>query len=955
MENKRPSHSSVRNFGHSVVTWEIENYGLALWQNYWEVDTPCFSILGQESQKTKWKLILQTDSNGQNISERMSVKFDRENRRAIVFDSKQEENIRGNSKETESTNIDFDEIESVEEGNQKLPVDTDTEQTEIKKTEVKRNYICDSLMLSLERSKVDKGPNTVWVNWKVYYVGVDGKKFSVAEEEHFFVKGCRYGVHIGIIFDLEREFQYNSGVVTLVCDMIVRDKHTNVSFDKNISIDLLGLSEDFQWIFEQQKFSDVEIKLDKKSIFAHKAMLSLGSDHFKNVFKETNLDVVELFDLSYDAVVKTLDYIYSGDLAVIEKPSISIYDSIGLLNLTDLEAHYVPDTQKIRTNIVVKRLTYTWSIKDFTTKETSCLSSPIICKDIEDAAWQIHLYPRGAGGNSEFVSVSVEYLEGTVSDDLCIQCAVLEENETYQSWRTLRKSAKLDSRFEDEEFIDRKKLSMLKDDLLKLGFKVRMYTGKEHSPIGIKAGTPVLCTKKTSLEKLSNSMSSLLQTKEYSDIVLKVGDEEIKAHKFILSARSFTLSSMLEETKESCLILSVKPNILKILLEYMYAAILDVSDVTTLLEVYDAAEEFLVSRLQEKCSKILRKSLTLDTVCNVLDLADDYGNQLVKKEAIKFVYTNDSVFEQQAWQDLKSRKPQLCEGVETIKRLFSSENAALFTRSDERKKDVIFKEIDNQISDVLEKSSDLLVKAASIADPIDLQKEISEVTEINGTEVSELHEAAVDIIASNQEPKSDKTDTIVRMMVSENVVTRSSQCERNEAFRKEIHAKVEVVPEKISDLAESHSVSDEKCGELSIQPTVEMVRVISEQSGVLETDLMTNTNENIAHEQHTKNGIQAVTQISKESQEVLQTENEEDRRNGLEIGQLIPEERKEIQTQVDSETCKVIVASETTLEPRGNGLTAEVLKDPCAVKLTSEVKESDSCAKGLETTPKTER
>lgn len=650
-----------RCFGHCIITWEIKNYGQALWQNNLKIRTPDFSIKGPNTQDTKWKLILQTELSHMSLVKELKVKIDK-----VKKDCH------------DSTPQELPKLKYIMKEHEKVKFDRMCSLVDNKLTDSK--LFVKNLMLHLERAKCDDGPSRVWVDWKVCYIGITGEKYPLAHGEHIFNKKSGYGFNIGTLYDFEKDFDYNSGVMTILCEMIVNDFDTDVHFHDDMNIDLHALSEDLQTIFDQGKLCDAEIIVDDKKLKVHKAVLCSHSEFFKKLFETSSKNAIEIPGIKYDDMVKILEYVYSHEIKdIVGKPSLSLIDSVIQMNLKDLAEHFAPEEHKIHTVIDMRKLTFPWSIQNISTNELNCISSPILSNGTDDLAWQIHLYPKGVDGNSEYIAISVECIEGKLPDDLCIQCAVMRENGDLNFWKTLENSEEVKNVFENEKFIPRESaINMSTNDVLQIGLKVRTCIGKEsyidHTPC-----TPVLYNMKKSFENMVNCMFSLQQSSKYADVVLKFEKEEIKAHKFILSARSYLLAKQLEETNIVSLS-NISPTIFKILLDYMYCATLNVSDIDTIIDVYKAAEEFIIPRLQEKCSRILQERVTCDNVRSILRLADEYCDEYLKMAVDEFVKVNEKLLIKHAIEKIKLKRHLMWREKEEISKVGKSVVKKIFIK-----------------------------------------------------------------------------------------------------------------------------------------------------------------------------------------------------------------------------------------------------------------------------------
>ncbi|KAG8198602.1 hypothetical protein JTE90_026499 [Oedothorax gibbosus] len=130
--------------------------------------------------------------------------------------------------------------------------------------------------------------------------------------------------------------------------------------------------------------------------------------------------------------------------------------------------------------------------------------------------------------------------------------------------------------------------------------------------------------------------------KPLTDILLKVSGEYIPCHKFILSARSPVLRKILEEDSnvKKFGIIPIKDMDLMVMddfLEYIYTNSFRGSSVEALIGLYEVAIKYRMTGLQEKCSDLLSKNLTENTVCRTLILADDNSDAKLREACSVFI------------------------------------------------------------------------------------------------------------------------------------------------------------------------------------------------------------------------------------------------------------------------------------------------------------------------------
>lgn len=84
------------------------------------------------------------------------------------------------------------------------------------------------------------------------------------------------------------------------------------------------VSEDIEELFESQKFSDFALIVGGRALKVHKLILAARSPFFAAKIMPEATTKVEITDLSYEAVVEFLRYIYTGQVKNIEKISLEL-------------------------------------------------------------------------------------------------------------------------------------------------------------------------------------------------------------------------------------------------------------------------------------------------------------------------------------------------------------------------------------------------------------------------------------------------------------------------------------------------------------------------------------------------------------------------------------------------------------------------------------------------------
>ncbi|KAL7293617.1 hypothetical protein TKK_0012702 [Trichogramma kaykai] len=125
------------------------------------------------------------------------------------------------------------------------------------------------------------------------------------------------------IFDIQtydmNKFISSTGTITIQYELTIATGNTQnfLNLESDNTNKVLVLKCNFNWLFLNKNFSDVILKTAcGKEIPAHTGVLSIASSVFKDMFNRNMLEnrskSVNLIDVSYEAAVELLRYIYTG-------------------------------------------------------------------------------------------------------------------------------------------------------------------------------------------------------------------------------------------------------------------------------------------------------------------------------------------------------------------------------------------------------------------------------------------------------------------------------------------------------------------------------------------------------------------------------------------------------------------------------------------------------------------
>lgn len=178
-------------------------------------------------------------------------------------------------------------------------------------------------------------------------------------------------------------------------------------------------------------------------------------------------------------------------------------------------------------------------------------------------------------------------------------------------------------------------LELSYDDFMQISFEIYCANKNLHS----------------GMDEIAKSYGSLLENKNSSDVTLVVGDVKFSAHKCILSARSPVFCAMLEcdmveKSKGTVEINDIQPDIIQLMLEFLYTGKFDKDNDENFINMVDwqrlmlAADKYSLSSLKSVCARNLTRSLNIDNVIDIYILSDLVKEAQLKKISTGFIIHN---------------------------------------------------------------------------------------------------------------------------------------------------------------------------------------------------------------------------------------------------------------------------------------------------------------------------
>ncbi|XP_010549705.1 PREDICTED: BTB/POZ and MATH domain-containing protein 4 [Tarenaya hassleriana] len=153
---------------------------------------------------------------------------------------------------------------------------------------------------------------------------------------------------------------------------------------------------------------------------------------------------------------------------------------------------------------------------------------------------------------------------------------------------------------------------------------------------------------------IGSHFGTLLENEEGSDVTFNVAGEKFRAHRLVLAARSPVYENeLLEGTADEdreIEVTDMEPRVFKALLHYIYkdALVEEMELATTGSSASDtlaakllaAADKYRLPRLSLMCESVLCKGLSVNSVANILAIADRHNASALKSVCLKFAAEN---------------------------------------------------------------------------------------------------------------------------------------------------------------------------------------------------------------------------------------------------------------------------------------------------------------------------
>lgn len=476
----------------------------------------------------------------------------------------------------------------------------------------------------------------------------------------------------------------SASVVTIVKDEknVFSIKPVEVNEKKNLFNNTEGLMKDMKSLFnDRNRFPDVVIKVGGQFVLSHKSILYTQCPSFIEIAewttdlistKESTKDVSSLklpsymsdmvgddYELLYipnesaSVFLSVLHFIYCKQLNAADSvDDFAVYDFAKKYGVRELSMLLMPKEIKVRSEVKVENLTYTWYVKNFSSLHNGGFSptqSPEFKTNIgnETITWSIVLFYL----DSQNIILSLQRINGVCADVLtAFKLAVCKADGSIHDERKFKHLFTAGAiKNCHPGFIESVSRFLITPDLLYND------TLAVCCDLTASAGELLSVSKycypgeynDIDLAYWVNNFQNLLEKQDFSDATLKVEEKEFKVHKAILSARSPVFARMFESDMEEKLSGCVRIEdtcsaVMEKALSYMYTGKIVDLTMAHAPDLYRVADKYEVMDLKTSCSKFMMHNLDAESSCEILIIADLYNDEKLKKAAKNEICRNSS-------------------------------------------------------------------------------------------------------------------------------------------------------------------------------------------------------------------------------------------------------------------------------------------------------------------------
>lgn len=449
-----------------------------------------------------------------------------------------------------------------------------------------------------------------------------------------------------------------TGIFTIRCELSASDGRSRDS-TWNKRTDLKSLSQNIQSMYERKLHYDIILRCENLEFCAHKAVLASRSSklirdlELESDFESVSVITKDISTISAPILKAILNFLYSGKVDI--SANISTQDIFAVAEqyeLRDLIQKMLvsPKAFQARTVMKVEHKFLLWDVRITTRNQSDALSYirilscemvyvdklVISCQIITDTDDEIlscaTISFRLTGINPErpvfFLCNLHCHIDGDMATDLFSGLHLFRSEEEWKQTFPISD------------------MHLVPDEFLHLSFEIDMCDGGNFTCFQEKSTFPQMCSLRSNdFNQFSSHFGNLLSSRTFSDFTIICGGEKFAAHKAILSARSPVFERMLkhdmmEKRNGLVIIPDIRPNIMTLLLLYIYSGSVEDLMHDDTCDLYEVADKYEIIILKERCASHLISNLNKENARRVFGLADMHFDNLLKFRATKYIHNH---------------------------------------------------------------------------------------------------------------------------------------------------------------------------------------------------------------------------------------------------------------------------------------------------------------------------
>nr|XP_042909500.1 TD and POZ domain-containing protein 3-like [Parasteatoda tepidariorum] len=165
------------------------------------------------------------------------------------------------------------------------------------------------------------------------------------------------------------------------------------------------------------------------------------------------------------------------------------------------------------------------------------------------------------------------------------------------------------------------------------------------------------------LKHFAANFKSLQKFGELSDISINIGEKSLPVHKAVLAGHSPVFRNMLshdfkESLTNTITIADSTYEVFECFLQYLYSGEIEDKSWPTARELYSLADKYDVLSLKQLTAEIISSQISLENVCDILNLAFDYDDDKIRREAVGFAAIHlRKLLPTKQWKELIAKHP----------------------------------------------------------------------------------------------------------------------------------------------------------------------------------------------------------------------------------------------------------------------------------------------------------